>query len=294
MRDKITKSLSKFVQRIGPKYIAGPAVEDAIRVSRQIHRCGWSSTICPWDSPHESPTVVASRYRKALHAIGAGMGDCYLSIKVPSLNYDFDVLKELLEIACQHNTRIHLDSLGPDTASASFAFLEKALKTYSNLGCTLPSRWRRSLADAEVAIQLGLPVRVVKGQWPDPTHPDDDSRASYLALVDVLSGRAASVGIATHDVKLAVASIVKLKNTATRCELEQLYGLPLRIAQVATPLRTNVRVYIPYGHAYLPYALSEIRKRPVVVGWLLRDALFNKVYLPDAPISTRTRDSRAK
>lgn len=271
MRCSIVKLVSMATEQIAPKYIAGLEVEDAIRICRQIAGYGWRSTICPWDGPNDTLEFVAASYRKALEAIRKEKLDCYLSIKPSSLRYDFDLLKELLELASEHNTRVHFDALGPETASASFALLERAAAIYKNLGCTLPSRWRRSSADAERAAQLKVAVRMVKGQWPDPAQPEIDSKAHYLDLIDVLAGRVPHVAVASHDVGLATDSLVKLKNSGTPCEMEQLFGLPVRVGDVAKPLGISVRVYVPYGYAYLPYALSEIKKRPVILSWMLRD-----------------------
>ncbi|MGB9073610.1 MAG: GNAT family N-acetyltransferase [Terriglobales bacterium] len=274
IRKSIVKVASMVTQQIAPKYIAGLEVEDAIRICRQIDGYGWRSAICPWDGPNDTLDLVASGYRKALHAIRKANLDCYLSIKPPALRYDFDLLKELLELASEHNSRVHFDSLSPDTASPSFALLERAKHIYKNLGCTLPSRWRRSSADAERAVDLEVAVRVVKGQWPDPAQPAIDSRAHYLDLIDVLAGRVPKVAVASHDVVLATDSLLRLKKSGTPCEMEQLFGLPLRIGDVAEPLGITVRVYVPYGYAYLPYALSEIKKRPVILSWILRDLFY--------------------
>jgi len=277
MREAIVKVLSNVTKQIAPQYIAGSKIEDAMRMCRQINQRGWRSTICPWDGPNDTPELVASSYQQALHAIRQERLDSYLSIKVPSLKYDFERLKELLDIASQHRTRIHFDALGPDTASASFGLLEKAAAYYKNLGCTLPSRWKRSAADAKRAIELGVAVRVVKGQWPDPDHPGIDPRAGFLELIESLAGKAAMVAVASHDASLASESLVRLLRAGTPCELEQLFGLPLRIDRVAKPLGIAGRIYVPYGTAYLPYALSEIKKRPIILSWLLKDFLTNKI-----------------
>jgi|HubBroStandDraft_1064217.scaffolds.fasta_scaffold02441_3 CelD/BcsL family acetyltransferase involved in cellulose biosynthesis len=275
IRTSIGKLASRVFQHIAPRYVAGPEIEDAIRICRQLDVKGWGSTICPWDGPNDTPKAIASSYTKALQAIAAAKLDCYLSIKVPSLKYDFGLLKGLLEVASQHNARVHFDSLAPDTASRSFALLDKAASIYRNLGCTLPSRWRRSATDAETAVALGVAVRVVKGQWADPAQPDIDWRRHYLDLIDILAGRVSMVAVASHDVELAKDSLVKLTQSRTPCELEQLFGLPLRVREVAKPLGVSLRIYVPYGHAYVPYALVEIKKRPVILSWIVRDLLLN-------------------
>ena len=33
------------------------------------------------------------------------------------------------------------------------------------------------------------------------------------------------------------------------------------------------RVYLPYGEAYLPYCLSQLKRNPRMAWWLLRDAV---------------------
>src|ERR1700746_1306515 len=125
MRKAISRILRRAERHIAPGYIAGPEVKDAIRLCRQCDQNGWDSTICPWDGPNESPKMVASRYREALSALRGEKFDCYLSIKVPSIKYDFNILKEILDIASEKNTRIHFDSVQPETASPSLSLLER-------------------------------------------------------------------------------------------------------------------------------------------------------------------------
>src|SRR5574341_1149002 len=272
MRTLMTGILRWVTAYAASSYIAGLEAMDAVRVGRKVAENGFRSTICPWDGPNDAPEFVASSYREAVNSIKDEELDCYISIKVPLLAYDINLLAELVIIAREHNIRIHFDSLAPETASPSLALLEKTVKIYHNLSYTLPSRWRRSIVDAERIIDLGIPVRLVKGQWPDPAEPNIDAGSNFLALVDVLAGRASQVAIATHDARLARESLTRLKRAGTACELEQLYGLPMRDS-VATSLGIPVRVYIPYGHAYLSYSLSAIRRRPIIAAWLFKDFL---------------------
>lgn len=272
MRTLMIRILRWVIRYAASSYIAGLETKDAIRVCRHIAENGSRSTICPWDGPHDVPEAVALSYKEAINSIADEKLDCYLSIKVPSLAYDLKLVTELVIIARDHGIRIHFDSLAPDTATASIALLQKTLKIYHNVSYTLPSRWRRSIVDAERMVDLGIPVRLVKGQWPDPSEPNIDAGSNFLNLVDILAGRASLVAIATHDAQLARESLTRLKRAGTACELEQLYGLPMRDS-VARSLGIPVRVYIPYGYAYLSYSLSAVRKRPIILAWLLKDFL---------------------
>jgi proline dehydrogenase len=153
-----------------------------------------------------------------------------------------------------------------------FATIEKALGHHSDLGCTIPGRWRRSLKDAHTAIDWKLRVRVVKGQWSDPLQPDMDMRAGFLKVIDELRGRASCVAVASHDIPLAREALCRLMDAGTPAELELLHGLPRRNAvKMARELGVPVRFYVPQGKAWLPYLLKQARKNPRVVGWFARD-----------------------
>ena len=267
------KLLSWVAKHAAKSYIAGAEVGDAIRVCRQAAQSEFRSTICPWDGPHDTPLRVASSYLEAINSIKNEGLDCYLSVKVPSLAYDLKLLTDVVQTAREYGIRIHFDSLAPDTATPSIALLKETIKIYQNVSYTLPSRWRRSIDDSKKIIDLGIPIRLVKGQWADPDEPNIDAGENFLRLIDVLSGRASCVAVATHDIMLAQESLTRLKASGTFCELEQLYGLPLRDQSVAKPLNVPIRIYVPYGHAYLSYALSSIRKRPIILAWLARDFL---------------------
>jgi proline dehydrogenase len=48
------------------------------------------------------------------------------------------------------------------------------------------------------------------------------------------------------------------------------------VRKVADKVGVKVRVYVPYGEAYLPYALSQVRKKPQILWWVMRDVLIAK------------------
>ncbi|MFC1661444.1 hypothetical protein ACFL3S_08355 [Gemmatimonadota bacterium] len=142
------------------------------------------------------------------------------------------------------------------------------------LGCAIPGRWRRSLQDVERALDLGVRVRVVKGQWADPDEPDMDQREGFLDIIDRLAGRCRKVGVATHDPPLAREAFRRLKTAGTPCEHELLFGLPIEPAyREGLDLGVPARLCIPYGEAWFPYSVSRALEKPTVFWWLLRDLL---------------------
>lgn len=262
------------VRRAARNYIAGETVAEALRVVQQMNERGLRATIGFWDTEQQGAREVADQYLAGLTGLAGDEQGTNLSIKLPSLRYSPELLGEVIDQAQAAGRRIHFDAMAPDSAERTRAMIDDMLASRPgiDLGVTLPGRWQRSREDAQWAAERQLYVRVVKGEWADPLDPQRDLRSGYLETIDRLAGKARAVGVATHDPVLAAEAIGRLQAAGTPCCLELLYGLPLR-AQLATARRLGVpaQVYVPYGEAYMPYALSQIRRKPRVLWWLLRD-----------------------
>jgi proline dehydrogenase len=257
---------------LGAAHIAGGSVDSAVRVCIAEQQRGHPTTIGPWFRRADPAELVAETYELALDAMSAAGLDSYLSIKAPNLAYDEGLFERTLQAAARTGMRLHFDSMEHQAAPQSLQMLEYGLEQYQNLSYTLPSAWERSLQDAERLIELGVSTRVVKGQWSDPGNPDLDPRSGFLRVVDVLAGRASHVQVATHDRRVAKEALRRLMAAGTDCSLEQLHGLP-RIPERHVPVGVPVRVYVPFGEAFLPYGISQLRHRPGVLLWIGRDLL---------------------
>jgi len=263
--------MSALAERAARPYIVGPDLSDAVRASRSLDARGFRSTIGFWNRVEDPPAEIAARYLSAIDAIRTERIDGRLSVKAPPLQFSRDLFGRIVERARDRDIGIQFDSLWPESTDETFSLLAELVRTHANLGCTLPGRWRRSPADADRAIDLGLSVRIVKGQWPDSQGPPIDPRAGFLAIVDHLAGRVRHVSVATHDVDLAQEALARLRAAGTPCELELLYGLPLRNAIAAARKESvPVRVYLPYGHGFLPYAMEQLKNHPRLALQILR------------------------
>jgi len=52
------------------------------------------------------------------------------------------------------------------------------------------------------------------------------------------------------------------------------------LLKIAAELDVPVRVYVPYGHGWLPYSLTQARRNPRVFWWILRDLITGGSPLP--------------
>jgi proline dehydrogenase len=279
-------------------YIAGATVDEAMRQAKALGGRGYAVTLGYWNGRGEEPAQVGVNYHAVLDRIARIGLDGRVSIKVPAISYGRREFEALLEQSRLRRVAVHLDALRPEDAGPTFELLQDYSRVGYQLGCTLPSRWRRSASDADWVVEHGLTVRIVKGQWPDDTGADDRGRARYLALVDRLAGRAGKVLVATHDIPLAIQALDRLLAAGTPCELEILQGLPVKhLLPEAFERCVSVRVYLPFGHGWLPYCLSAVRHNPRIAMWLVRDSLTGGLgyRFPPRPVHSyiNTRNSSA-
>jgi len=270
--------LLPLVRRAARAYVAGERLGDALRAASKFASVGVDATLGYWDGAGDTPRQVADFYLAAINSIQstASGGGPYLSVKVTALGFSDELIGEVASAAGKRGVRLHMDAMAHDTVAATqraaAAILDSQVLSPALLGYTLPGRWLRSLDDADWAAERQVNVRVVKGQWADPHAGSLDLREGFLQVIDRLSGRARHVCVATHDAPLAAEAIRRLRAAGTTCGLELLYGLPMQASLLqARQLGIPVRVYVPYGQAYLPYAMSHVRTNPSVFWWLIKD-----------------------
>ena len=268
-----TSTLQSLIRRAAGAYIAGPSLEDVRAACNRVAREYLATTVCYWNGSVDSPGFVAQSYIGLLQLISGVPTDSYLSIKAPALDFNLRLLRKIIEEARNQNTTVHFDAQAPATVDRTFNLILEASRIYPNLSCTLPGRWRRSIRDVDLAINLGLRIRVVKGEWCGLNGDETDKSEGFMNIIDRLAARRARhVAVATHDAVLASKCFDRLERAGVSCELELLYGLPRRaMLRIARDRRIPARIYLPYGYAGLPYRLKDAVHNPRIFMWFARD-----------------------
>jgi CelD/BcsL family acetyltransferase involved in cellulose biosynthesis len=277
-------------EHLAQAYSAGPIAEDAARMAEALSGLGYPTIVGYMSADNEDPRLIARSTVEAIRLV-AGKGlDAYVSIKAPALRFDRRLIGGIVDAAKAGGFRVHFDALSADDVDRTFSLIEAIRPDHGNLGTTLPSRWKRSTEDAQRAIDLGLRVRVIRGEWIDRRDRERDWRAGYLEVIDRLAGRVPEVGVATHNPSVARPALRRLKAAGTPCEIEVVRGYPIhRILPLAVAEGVRVRAYVPYGHLAFPYTLPQVLRRPRILLWVTRDVFRGgtSVVPPDPRHGTR-------
>ena len=268
--------LEPIRRRRAAAYGAGPGIDDALDAARRLASYGIASTVGYSAAPGETGRAAADVQLAAFDRLSAGDLDCYVSVKLSEVGFDAGLFAEFDAAAARSGRRLHLDALAPETVDGVWRLLEGAPRV-GGLGVSFPGRWRRSADDASRAAELGLAVRVVKGQWAYGADGDVDPGGGFLRVVDRLCGHTGGVAVATHDVTLLTEALRRLNAAGTPCEVELLYGLPFRAPAVAARARgIPVRLCVPYGDVGATYGIAALKRNPTAAWWLVQDLLLGK------------------
>ena len=145
---------------------------------------------------------------------------------------------------------------------------------------TLQARRRRTPDDLRELIARTTAVRLVKGAFPESAPHDHQGRAAidrgYLdAARLMLSPQGREAGFypifGTHDDKLALAIVEQAKRQGwapEQFEFEMLYGVRPDWQLTLRKMGHQVRVYLPFGGDWWPYAIRRVGENPRNA-WLL-------------------------
>ena len=281
-----------IVQRLSSRYIAGPTIDDAIRVVRRLNAKGKLATI---DVLGEEVTsadearAIAGQYHDVLARLDDDHLDANVSIKLTALGLelDLDLCRENLEAivvdAAARGRFVRIDMEDSTTTDRTLA-LHRELRQagHDNVGVVLQAYLRRTIADVP-----GLDnVRICKGIYVEPPELAFDDfeavRASYVQCLEALVAQGAYVGIATHDEHLigeALRIIREAELPPDRYEFQMLLGVRPDRADDLVAAGHRLRVYVPYGIDWYEYSVRRLQENPKIAGYVASD-IVRRVFKP--------------
>jgi proline dehydrogenase len=274
------------VQRLSSRYIAGAAVEDALRVVRGLNAAGKLATI---DVLGEEVTsadearAIAGQYEDVLARVDAAGLDANVSVKLTGLGLDLDYdlcrdnLEALVRDAAARGSFVRIDMEDATTTERTLQ-LYRALRAdgHENLGVVLQASLRRTFDDLE-----GLDnVRLCKGIYVEPAsiayRGFHEVRRNFVRCLERLVEQGSYVAIATHDEYLIdeAQRIVRGARLATdRYEFQMLLGVRAERGDELVAAGHRLRIYVPYGEQWYEYSLRRLQENPRIARYVAADTV---------------------
>jgi proline dehydrogenase len=251
--------------RVGRRYVAGAAVEDALATARALARHGLAASIDRFGERTLDPAEadrVAEEYLALATRLGEAPDGTWVSLDLSNLGLAADApgaRRRLDRVAAALPAGARLQ-LGAEEAALADATLAAVLGAASRerLTASIQANLRRSREDAERLAAAGVPIRLVKGAYVEPpavaTPYGEQTDLAYLALARRLAELGADVSLATHDGVLREACRAALPDAP----VEMLLGVRPDVARGLAARGVSVRVYVPYGPRWFRYGMRRL------------------------------------
>jgi proline dehydrogenase len=275
------------VRLFSSRYMAGPALDDAVRVVKRLNGEGKMATIDVLGEEvgrEEDARAIAQAYRDVFDEIERDALDSNVSIKLTALGLglSYDTCKANLEDvvrqAKEDSNFVRIDMEDSSTTDDTLRLYRELREAgHDNVGVVLQAYLRRTLDDIRGLADLRPNVRLCKGIYVEPSSiafTDADAiRANFVRCLDALLGARAYVGIATHDEWLigeALRLVGERRLERDDYEFQMLLGVREQRATELVDAGHRLRVYVPFGERWYAYSLRRLQENPAMAGTIAR------------------------
>jgi proline dehydrogenase len=245
--------------RSARRYLAGAKAADAAAVAQQLETVGLAASIDLFGeraAPATAPAVARDYVELCALLAEATSERTWLSIDLSHIAYDAALLQTIAG-AVPSGRRLQVGAEEAAVADRVLDAVVAAAQRGLPVEATLQANLRRSPADAERLAAAGVPVRLVKGAYPEapdvalPWGPPTDRAFAALARRLHLAG--VDVALATHDPLLRATLLPELPGA----RVEALLGVDEAGASRLAASGRDVRVYVPFGPDWFRYFMRR-------------------------------------
>ena len=269
------------------KYIAGPKLEDAVRVTKELMAEGGMSTIDvlgEFVETKERAIHEKEMSKNVLDAISEHNLESYLSIKPTSVGlgideeFAFENVSELVSKARDLGLRVRIDMENSPYTTKTLKLYKRIRDAgYDNVGFVIQAYMKRSEDDIKSLLEYKPNVRLCKGIYvesPEIAYRDFKAvQENFKKLLRVLVEGGAYPAIATHDDDLLndAEMYIKEKGMAREdYEFQMLLGVKDNKRAELISHGHRMRVYVPYGEDWYGYSFRRPKENPKMVNHIVK------------------------
>lgn len=282
----IPKSLIGYFSK---NYIAGPSLDDAIRVVKELNSKNMMATL---DLLGEEVTVksqsedAAEQYITMLEEIERLKLDCNVSVKPTHLGVKLDEdfcyqnIRRIVKKARETANFVRIDMEDHTVTEITIDMYLKLKEEFGNhVGTVLQSYLKRTKNDIDRLIKHTVNLRLCKGIYVEPEEVAFKEmfliNESYKDSLETLLKNKCYIGIATHDdelLKHALNIIEQLKLSKDAYEFQMLLGVTENNRDKIADRGHRIRIYVPYGRDWYHYSIRRLKENP-----RMAKMIFNKI-----------------
>lgn len=281
---------NRATSMLATKYVAGNDANEAVEFTRDLHsNKSIRSSLYYLGEYVDSMELVKQNVDNKLdaaRALSSTEYDVHISIDPTQIGHSIERniarknathIAQEIQKASAGRKGVHclmLDMEDDSVIDDTIGLHEELKQIGLPVALTLQAYLKRTVNDMESMINSGAKVRLVKGAFAPGGNiaytRQKDIRDNYMRLVEqMLSKTAREQGfypiVATHDDQIQEFAITTAKHNGwekDQYEFEMLLGVRSDVAERLSSRGERVRLYIPFGHDWWPYAVRRIGENP--------------------------------
>jgi proline dehydrogenase len=298
----VTNSIGRLGTKYGfaRRFVAGETLDQALQAIAPFSRAGQpvilnhlGENIATPDEARKSRDSYVQILR-SLHDAGI---EGNIAVKLTQVGLDFDpqlclsLTRAIAAAAGATRNIIEIDMEGSACTEATLRILEQVQEEQGNAGVAVQAYLFRSEADLGRLWPLKPKIRLVKGAYREPAsiafQKKSEIDANYRKLLDLIldqlhlpnsqgNSGGARLAIATHDPALidyACSKIRRLNLPPNQYEFQMLLGIRRDLQQKVVSRGHPLRVYVPFGEAWVPYFMRRLSERPANFYFVMRSLI---------------------
>jgi proline dehydrogenase len=268
------------------RFIAGQTLDDVLAVCRKLDAQRFLASVDHLGENVGNPEEAESacryyeRTQEAIHASGL---PATISVKLTQLGLDLSEdlcrrhLRRLMERARAQASRVEVDMESSEYTDRTLALVTRMHEEYACVRSVIQAYLYRSLADVRELNRRGIPVRLCKGAYNEPSSEAFPEKrevdGNYLKLARLLLEEGTEPALATHDPRMIDGSLdhAHTKAAGRAFEFQMLYGVRRDLQTRLVDGGYRLRLYVPYGDAWFPYFMRRLAERPANVFFIARN-----------------------
>jgi proline dehydrogenase len=281
---------SRWGAKLSSRFVAGMEEVDALRIAESANGHGMSVSL---DSLGESVSTetearqAAEVYHRLLDSIAERKLNANISVKLTQLGLESSpavaeaIAADLARHARAAGSFMRIDMEGSALTQITLDIVRRLHAdpdVQGAVGVVIQAYLYRSQADIEQLMEEGIRVRLCKGAYSEPVSAAFARKAdvddNFVRLSCMLLDSPLYNGLATHDETMIEAAISYAKQHGidpSRFEFQMLFGIRRDLQRRLASEGYNIRIYVPFGHAWYPYFMRRLAERPANVLFLIKN-----------------------
>ncbi len=261
----------KLLYPFAKRYIAGDDIRSAQRTANALSNDGFSLSfnyVGEYSKTLDEAIAAQNQYSKILNNYQDSTID--LSIKISQFGILISqtdcesLVEQVVEKAHNFGHTIRFDMEHSKITDKTLDLCLKLNQKYpETMGVALQAKLFRTEDDMKECMNNNISLRLVKGAYIEKESIALKSyqkiQENYLRLIELLGTKMdRRCAVATHDE--TILNDIFSKPDANRFDYEFIYGIRRDLQKSIKDQGQNVRIYLPYGENWLPYAWRRLRE----------------------------------